>query len=964
MKRFLLLFIHLGILFTCVHANTNFLIGVTRHKALNIPIDSVKVYLIKDGVKIDSTYSRMSRVNNRPDAEFTFKDVLSGKYSCIFIHKDYETEERSFEIKKFTKWLDIVYLTPKPKHKIHTLGEAKVQSSRIKFYHKGDTLVFDADAFNLAEGSMLEALIKELPGVELKRNGEIFVNGRKVDELFLNGKDFFRGDCLVLLENLPSYMVKNVKVYEREDLFHPEIVKKPYTMDVVLKKQYAQGWIANTELAGGTNERYLGRLFGLRFTDHSRLSLYGNINNVNDSQKPGQTGEWEPQDVLAGQERTLKGGIDLFVEDKMNMWSFNTSNEVKHSRPNISKEQTNTTFLPSNTMYQRMMNEQLSHNTQWKTANEWKQRFGNKNSLLSPFYTTHTANLNYRTFNSSELTRAVEQDLPFDSLGNGWDLNKLIDATSESQWFAHLLNRTQSSSYQRGYQLNASGNSEMSYINFEEIGLIEPSFNWSYNKENTTNYQQRRIDYPAQEANATSADKTYQHLYGTTPTENYNLTGSLGYVYRIPFGINFSGNVKYIHQYQSSDRSLFNLHDLEQWGIHDERSLKDLPSTRDSLQLAIDARNSYYSTTYNNTVVFTPQVYGEKFWDNNRYKITFQLDLPINIDHTKLFYQRGNIDAIQKRTTHIFNPWIHLQFSDWKKYRNVTFNYSQNTTAPSLVYRLNLTDDVDPLNIQLGNPFLKNTTVYLVDASFSRSQLPHYGNFSTYFMYRRVGNALAYSVLYDTKTGVRTTRPDNVNGNWNIYGNTGYNGCIDKKDRLSLSNTLQYGYLHNVDLTGTTAVERSVVHTVNLIDQLSLKYKIGQHNIGLKGYVSWSNISSDRENFNNMNVADFNYGLTALLQLPWKLQFSTDLTMYSRRGYESSSMNTNDLVWNARLSRTFLGGSLTCFVDGFDLLGNLSNVNRTVNAQGRTETRYNVVPRYAMLHVIYRLNKQPKKKNQ
>ena len=61
------------------------------------------------------------------------------------------------------------------------------------------------------------------------------------------------------------------------------------------------------------------------------------------------------------------------------------------------------------------------------------------------------------------------------------------------------------------------------------------------------------------------------------------------------------------------------------------------------------------------------------------------------------------------------------------------------------------------------------------------------------------------------------------------------------------------------------------------------------------------------------------------------------------------------------MSRTFLGGSLTCFVDGFDLLGNLSNVNRTVNAQGRTETRYNVVPRYAMLHVIYRLNKQPKK---
>ena len=138
-----------------------------------------------------------------------------------------------------------------------------------------------------------------------------------------------------------------------------------------------------------------------------------------------------------------------------------------------------------------------------------------------------------------------------------------------------------------------------------------------------------------------------------------------------------------------------------------------------------------------------------------------------------------------------------------------------------------------------------------------------------------------------------------------------------------------------MDLTGTTAVERSVVHTVNLIDQLSLKYKIGQHNIGLKGYVSWSSISSDRENFTNMNVADFNYGLTALLQLPWKLQFSTDLTMYSRRGYESSSMNTNDLVWNVRSSvrvkqmakHHLADPSLSCALLGMNAEGLMGDLN-------------------------------------
>ena len=148
-------------------------------------------------------------------AYFKFNKMTPGTYQCLFSHKGYESTEVTFQMKKGWKFLDFVYLKPLPR--IHTLGEAKVQSSRIKLYHKGDTLVFDADAFNLAEGSMLEALINELPGVELKRNGEIFVNGRKVDELFLNGKDFFRGNRLVLLENLPSFMVKDIKVYERDD---------------------------------------------------------------------------------------------------------------------------------------------------------------------------------------------------------------------------------------------------------------------------------------------------------------------------------------------------------------------------------------------------------------------------------------------------------------------------------------------------------------------------------------------------------------------------------------------------------------------------------------------------------------------------------------------------------------------------------------------------------------------------
>lgn len=92
-----------------------------------------------------------------------------------------------------------------------------VTATKVKFYNKGDTLFYNADAFVLFEGSMLDALVRQLPGVELHPDGQIFVNGRFVESLLLNGKDFMKGDNKVLLENLGAYTVKDIKVYDRQE---------------------------------------------------------------------------------------------------------------------------------------------------------------------------------------------------------------------------------------------------------------------------------------------------------------------------------------------------------------------------------------------------------------------------------------------------------------------------------------------------------------------------------------------------------------------------------------------------------------------------------------------------------------------------------------------------------------------------------------------------------------------------
>ena len=177
---------------------------------------------------------------------------------------------------------------------------------------------------------MLDALGSQLPGVELKDGGVITVNGKQVEALLLNGKDFFRGNNRVMLDNLPAYIVKQVEVYDQygdksEFLGQKLENDKRYVMDVRLKKEYSIGWLVNVEGGAGPtighndeandNARYLGRLFAMRFTDHSRVAAYANANNLNDGEKPGESGGYD-MSVNPGQQTRQQGGGEYFTEDR------------------------------------------------------------------------------------------------------------------------------------------------------------------------------------------------------------------------------------------------------------------------------------------------------------------------------------------------------------------------------------------------------------------------------------------------------------------------------------------------------------------------------------------------------------------------------------------------------------------------------------------------------------------------
>lgn len=216
------------------------------------------------------------------------------------------------------------------------LGEATVKATKLMMVMKGDTLVYNADAFQLAEGSMLDKLISMLPGVELKKDGVITVNGRRVDRLLVNGEDFFTGSPKVALENLPACTVDKVKVYERMNdrdralgYTKEEVGKQPLAMDVQLKKQYSMGGFANVGGAYGTDGHYGARLFALRFTRQSRIGAYANINDFKGGSYYDSNGNW--QTASGGSMATTKdAGLYYLINDRRKRFKVDGSTRFRY----------------------------------------------------------------------------------------------------------------------------------------------------------------------------------------------------------------------------------------------------------------------------------------------------------------------------------------------------------------------------------------------------------------------------------------------------------------------------------------------------------------------------------------------------------------------------------------------------------------------------------------------------------
>ena len=445
--------------------------------------------------------------------------------------------------------------------------------------------------------------------------------------------------------------------------------------------------------------------------------------------------------------------------------------------------------------------------------------------------------------------------------------------------------------------------------------------------------------------------------------------------YNIPLGKGWRSlftYYEYTHDWRHRRSTLYLLDHLDR----QPEDIDQLPSVSEYQQV-MDSRNSFDSRSTEDRHKLDVNL-GYAFDEKSYGKIWTLLNGNVSVRSQHLDYQRGRIDTTLCRTAFTISmaDWTYL---DLKGGHQIGLTLGVQTDLPDLEQRIDLRDDTDPMNIRLGNPNLRTavTPEFKINGVYRKKLSYHYLEWG----YQRTYNAIAMGYVYDPQTGVRTYRPENVDGNWTTDGGYTFHCSLDSTKKLNLDIPFHITYAQSVDLIGIVGGDlksptpevtapsltgraggESIVRRLALSLTPTFKADIGHHHLELTCQPTWESLTGTRPDFQDFHAFTCRTSLSAILKLPLKLDLSTDIGLYSRTGYADENLNTSDLVWNARLSRPFFKGNLLFVVDGFDLLGQLSNVTRTLNAQGRTETYTNVMPRYTLFHIIYRLNKQPKSK--
>lgn len=828
------------------------------------------------------------------------------------------------------------------------LKEAQVTARALKVSVREDTVVYNSAAFRTPEGSAIEELVKRLPGARVDDQGKITINGKEVKKILVDGKEFMTGDTKMALKNIPTSIVDKIKAYDQKsDLSRVTGIddgEEETVLDFGVKAGMNRGLMGHVDVGAGSRDRYAAKLFGGYFNNGLSVLGMGNANNVSDI----DFGGGRAMRGRNGLNASKTAGLNMNYE-KPNVLKADGSVRWEHRDGDVLAERSVEHFVSRSGAFSN------SRSRTYSRSNNW-----NAQARIEWMPDTMT-NILFRT-NAS--------------LATSDGLSSVRSASYTDDPYAHVADPLSPESADllaaKGLMVNAHERSGISYGEQKSFGAML-QYNRRLNDRGRNLTLRAGVDYGDSESDNLSISNV--HLYrltGTTgadsayqinrymPAPGTNRGYSLQATYSEPLWKNTFLQFRYQfrYNYSRSDRSTYDFSNLGEHffaGVHGGYRAWDgfLERLERPYVEYLDSGLSRFSEYRNYRHV------AEMMFRMIRAKYQLSAGMMLQPQSSKYRqdYRGVSVDTVRR----VFNmsPTFDFRYR-LNKLNNFRINYRANTTQPSISQLLDIHDDADPLNISVGNPGLKPSFTQNLRLFYNGYFASSQRSLMTHLRLSTTSNSISNKVTYDEHTGGRTIRPENINGDWSLHGVVMFNTPIDSAGRWNVNTFTNMAYANNVGFVSmgrSWDSEKNTIKDMTIGERLSGSYRNDWLEVELDGSLNYRRTRNHLQRTGNMDTWQYSYGTTINATAPWGTALSCNLHMNSRRGYSDQSLNTNELVWNAQLSQTFLKGRpLVVMLQFYDILHQQSNLSRSINAMMRSDTEYNSINSYVMLHVSYRLN--------
>lgn len=791
------------------------------------------------------------------------------------------------------------------------LEELKVEGF-LPIRIKGDTVEYSADAFKTAPGATVEDLLKKLPGVEVEKDGTIKAEGEEVQQILIDGKDFFDKDPKAASKNLPADIVNKVQVYDKKSDFTEftgiDDGEESKTINLKLKEGKKKGTFGTIKGEAGLEGEYLGAVNINRFDKKMQLTLLGNTNNINEQAFSFR----EYLNFSGGLGDLMRGGSWEALQIPASILTQSGQNTSYSGGINFNYDFTGKTSIRAN--YFGDLVENATSRISYSEQNNPESSYSTISDLDdSPENANHQVRLKFKHDIDSS------QDLKIDSrIGLSNTSNKSRTQTRSFDGFGSEVNESENSN--SGLVDRTSITADLTYRKkFKKVGRF---FTAEGGISNTL----------------AEGDQTFQSFLSSRSTTDIVAQRYLqkddmrmpGHELKLDW-VEPIGNARYLNFKTTRTAQLSNVNtDFTQ----------DLPPLTFGWVAApapVDVDYDRSNTSHTGGLAIK--------------EVRDQYTLSIGADYEWL--EVKSEDQLLKRNfDRSFARLLPNADFNWSvgKSKSIKASYRTSLNVPSIDQMQPLADPSNPLSRFMGNPDLQAELAHRINLRFN--------SFSS-FHFRAIGFGLTGRIVEDRIVNEESISTELISVITPVNDRDAFSGSGWYYISSPLKGmNLKFSYNGSLGYSPLDKLTNGVRYR-NTVTTWSQTLRIENK---LKNIIDWG-IGAEAGSFfsvsNEVEIEDFNntaIGLNADFVLPfaktWTLESDAELTLLPE---VSSRFDESYTLWNAKLNKGFMDNALNVYVSALNLLDQDLTINRNVSENRFSETRTNRLGRLFMLGVSYNL---------